>query len=285
MLDKLRKQRVTWTKVDRPAREGDRLEIDFDGTIDGEPFTGGSSKNVPLELGSGAMVPGFEDQLLGAEAGQQRTVEVTFPEDYASREVAGRTARFDVNVKAVAEPVLPALDDAFARAFGVADGGLEKLREEVQRNMQRELDAAIKVRIKQQVFDALLGRASIDVPDTLIEQEVDALVKKAGGDADAGGGRAGHEEEARRRVRLGLLLAEIIKRNQLQVDPQRVRETIEALAQSYEKPEEVVQWYYSNQEMLSGIQTLVMEDTVVEWVTSQARTEDKSLTFDELMQA
>jgi trigger factor len=283
MLEKLRKQRVTWTKVERPAREGDRLEIDFEGTIDGEPFTGGSSRNVPLELGSGAMVPGFEQQLLGAQPGERKTIQVTFPQDYASDEVAGKETRFEVNVNAVAEPALPALDDEFARAFGVGDGGVEKLREEVQNNMQRELEAAIKVRVKQQVFDALLERARIDVPASLIEQEVDALVKKAGG-TDAQTARAGHEEEARRRVSLGLLLAEIIKRNQLQVDPQRVRETIEILAQSYEKPDEVVQWYYSNQEMLSGIQTLVMEDTVVEWVVSQAGTQDKSVTFDELMQ-
>jgi len=285
MLEKLRNQRVTWTRVERPAAEGDRLEIDFQGTIDGQSFSGNSAKNVPLELGSGTMIPGFEEQLSGSSPGDRRTIDVTFPADYGSKEVAGKTAQFDVTVNAVAEAVLPELNDDFARAFGVGDGGLEKLREEVRQNMQRELDAAIKSRVKQQVFDALLEKSSIDIPASLIEREVDALVKKGSGAADAEADRSRYQEEARRRVSLGLLIAELIKRNQLQVDSERVRETIETLAQSYEKPEEVVQWYYSNQDMLAGIHTLVMEDTVVEWIASQAKTEDKSSTFEELMQS
>ena len=282
MIEKLRQQRVTWTKVERKSVEGDRLDIDFEGTVDGQPFTGNAGKNVPLELGSGSMVPGFEEQLVGAGAGDGNTIEVTFPSDYASREVAGKTAKFDVTVNAVAEAELPEVNDEFARAFGIADGGLDKLRAEIRSNMQRELAAAIKSQLKQQVFDALLEKADIDIPASLIESEVDALMKKE----EAGGGdRNRFAEEARRRVSLGLLIAEIIKRDQLQVDPQRVRETIENLAQSYEKPEEVVQWYYSNQEMLAGIQTLVMEDTVVEWVSGQARVEETSKTFDEIMQS
>ena len=285
MLEKLRKQRVTWTRVERSAAEGDRLEIDFQGTIDGQPFSGNSASNVPLELGSGAMIPGFEEQLTGSSAGDRKTIEVTFPADYASKEVAGKTAQFDVSVNAVAEAVLPELDDAFAKTFGVGDGGLDKLREEVRRNMHRELDAAVKSRVKQQVFESLLAKADIDVPAALIDQEVEALIKKEGDGADAGADRSRYEQEAKRRICLGLLIAELIKRHQLQVDPERVRETIEALAQSYEKPEEVVQWYYSNQDMLAGIQTLVMEDTVVEWVADQAKTEDKAYTFEELMQA
>jgi trigger factor len=285
MLEKLRKQRVTWTKVERPSADGDRLEIDFKGTIDGQSFSGNSASNVPLELGSGAMIPGFEQQLTGSSAGDRKTIEVTFPEDYASKEVAGKTAQFDVSVNAVAEAVLPELDDAFAKTFGVGDGGLDKLREEVRRNMARELDAAVKSRVKQQVFESLLAQADIDVPAALIDQEVEALIKKEGDAADAGADRSRYEQEARRRICLGLLIAELIKRHQLQVDPQRVRETIETLAQSYEKPEEVVQWYYSNQDMLAGIQTLVMEDTVVEWIAGHAKTEDKAYTFEELMQA
>ncbi len=285
MLEKLRKQRVTWTRVERPAAEGDRLEIDFQGTIDGQSFSGSSASNVPLELGSGTMIPGFEEQLTGSSAGERKTIEVTFPADYAAKEVAGKTAQFDVSVNAVAEAVLPELNDEFAKTFGVGDGGLDKLREEVQRNMGRELDAAVKSRVKQQVFESLLAETNIDVPAALIDQEVEALIKKEGDAADAGADRSRYEQEARRRICLGLLIAEIIKRNQLQVDPERVRETIETLAQSYEKPEEVVQWYYSNQDMLAGIQTLVMEDTVVEWIADQAKTEDKAYTFEELMQA
>ncbi|HHJ17866.1 MAG TPA: trigger factor [Gammaproteobacteria bacterium] len=285
MIERLRKQRITWSKVERAAAEGDRLEIDFEGTVDGQPFSGNAAKNVPLELGSGSMIPGFEEQLAGVSAGEAKTIEVTFPDDYGSSEVAGKTAKFDVTVHSVSEARLPEVDDEFARAFGIGDGSLDQLREEIRRNMERELEAAVKSRVKQQVFDALLEKANIDIPASLIDSEVDALIKKDENAADAGGDRGKYEEEARRRVSLGLLIAEIIQRNQLQVDPERVRKTVENIAQSYEKPEEVVQWYYSNQEMLSGVQTLIMEDTVVEWVAEQAKSTEKSMTFDELMQA
>jgi trigger factor len=285
MLEKLRKQRSTWTKAERASAQGDRLEIDFAGTIDGESFSGGSAKNVPLELGSNTMIPGFEEQLVGVSADEKKTIDVTFPDDYASREVAGKTAQFEIHVHAVAEAQLPELDDDFARAFGVGDGGLDKLREEITNNMQRELDAAIKSSVKKQVFEALLEKADLDVPTSLIDNEIDVLIKKDEAGADAGSDRSSYEEEARRRVSLGLLIADIIQRNQLQVDPEKVRETIENLAQSYEKPDEVVQWYYSNQEMLAGVQTLIMEDTVVEWVAGQAKVTEKTTTFDEIMQA
>jgi len=285
MLEKLRRQRVTWGKVERAAEDGDRIEIDFEGTIDGKPFSGNSAQNVPLELGSKSMIPGFEEQLVGVSAGESKTIEVTFPGDYGSAEVAGKTASFDVKVHAVAEAQLPELNDEFARVFGVGDGGLAKLREEIRRNMERELAAVIKSRVKQQVFDALLEKASLDVPGSLVDSEIEALIKKDEAAADAGADRGRYEDEARRRVSLGLLIAEIIRRNQLQIDPERVRETVENLAQSYEKPEEVVQWYYSNQEMLAGIQTLIMEETVVEWVAGQTKVLEKSITFDEIMQA
>ena len=285
MLDKLRRQRMTWTNVDRASADGDRIEIDFEGTVDGQAFSGNAAKNVPLELGSGAMIPGFEEQLTGVSAGDNKTIEVTFPEDYTSAEVAGKTAKFDITVHAVAESALPELDDEFARAFGVGDGGLDALREEVSKNMQRELDAAIKASIKSQVFEALLEKADLDIPASLLDSEIDALIKKEADGADAGGDRSRYEDEARRRVALGLLISEIIQRNQLAVDPDRVRETIEQMAQSYENPEEVVQWYYSNQEMLTGVQTLIMEETVVDWVVDQAQVEEKSTTFEEIMQA
>jgi len=285
MVEKLRKQRVTWANVERASGQGDRLEIDFKGTVDGQPFAGNEAQNVPLELGSGTMIPGFEEQLVGVSAGDTKTIEVTFPDDYASKEVAGKTAKFDVTVHSVAAAELPEVNDDFARAFGVTDGGVDQLRSEIRSNMERELEAAIKSRVKQQVFDALLDKVNVDVPASLIDSEVDALIKKDQGSADAGIDRSQLEAEARRRVALGLLIAEVIQRNQLQVDPERVRETIEKLAQSYEKPEEVVQWYYSNQDMLAGIQTLIMEDTVVEWVAGQARVNEKPAVFEEIIQA
>jgi trigger factor len=285
MLEKLRRQRATWNPVERAAQIGDRIEIDFEGSIDGQPFTGNTASQVPLELGSKAMIPGFEEQLTGVEAGDSRTIEVTFPEDYKSAEVAGKTASFDVKVRAVTAPELPEIDDDFARVFGVGEGGLEALRGEIRRNMERELNATVKSRVKQQVFDALIEKASIEVPTSLVDGEIDELVKKNASGADAGADRSRYEGEARRRVTLGLLIAEIIQRNQLQVDPQRVRQTIEDLAQSYEKPEEVVQWYYSNQDMLAGVQTLIMEETVVEWVSRQAKISEKSVGFSDIMQA
>ena len=285
MIEKLRKQRVTWTAVERASGQGDRLEIDFKGTVDGQPFAGNEAHNVPLELGSDTMIPGFEEQLVGVSAGDTKTIEVTFPDDYASQEVAGKTAKFEVTVHSVAAAELPEVNDDLASAFGVADGGMDQLRAEIRKNMERELEAAIKSRVKQQVFDALLEKVDVDVPSALIDSEIDALIKKDEASADAGGDRSRLEDEARRRVSLGLLISEVIQRNQLQVDPERVRETIEKLAQSYEKPEEVVQWYYSNQEMLAGIQTLIMEDTVVEWVTGQANVNEKPTNFEEIIQA
>lgn len=285
MLEKLRRQRVTWSKVERAAQQGDRIEIDFEGSIDGKPFAGNAAQHVPLELGSNSMIPGFEEQLVGVSPGASKTIEVTFPADYGSVEVAGKTASFEVKVHSVAAPELPEINDEFARVFGVGDGGLEKLREEIRSNMERELGAVIKSKVKQQVFDALLKKAAIDVPMSLIDSEIDALIKKNAAAADAPGDRSRYVDEARRRVSLGLLIAEIIKRNRLQIDPERVRQTIQELAQSYEKPDEVVQWYYSNQEMLAGIQTLIMEETVVEWIAGQTKITEISTSFVELMQA
>ena len=286
MIEKLRRQRGSWTEVERKAESGDRLEIDFTGTVDGKPFAGNEAKNVPLELGSNTMIPGFEEQLIGAGKGDQLTIEVTFPDDYASEEVAGKPAKFEVTVHSVSAPELPEVNEEFARAFGVTDGGVDQLRAEIRKNMERELEAAIKTSVKQQVFDALLERASLDVPAALVENEIDILVKKEDGAADAQAeDRDRYRDEAQRRVSLGLLISEIIQQNQLQVDPDRVRETIEKLAESYENPEEVVQWYYSNQDMLAGIQTLIMEDTVVEWVTGQASVNEKPTSFEEIIQA
>lgn len=282
MMEKLRRQRMTWKTVERPAQSGDRVLIDFHGTIDGKDFSGNKGKKVPVELGGGAMIPGFEEQLLGASAGESRTLTVTFPENYGAKEVAGKTAQFEAQVKDVAESVLPDLDDTLAKSFGVAD--VASLRNEVRGNMERELSAAVRARLKHSVFDRLLERVDMDLPDSLIRNEINALVKNGGGAADKRPeADAKLEQEARRRVALGLLIGEIVRENHLAVDQHKVRETIESIAASYEKPEEVVKWYYGNQEMLTGIQTLVMEDTVVEWIAGRAKVSEKQTTFDEIM--
>lgn len=285
MLEKLRKQRVEWQPKEGDAALGDRLVIDFEGTIDGESFSGNKASNLPLELGSKTMIDTFEDQLVGAKAGEERTLEVTFPADYRFADVAGKPARFAVKVSQVQAPRLPELDDGFANSFGISEGGLDGLRAEVRRNMERELAQTIKNRVKRQVFDALLEQNAIEVPKALVASEVDALARQAEQQGMQSGGREAFESEASRRVALGLIIGEIIRRNQLQVDPERVRAEVENLSASYEKPEEVVQYYYSNREALAGVQSYVMEDMVTDWVLDQAQVTEEPATFDGIMQS
>lgn len=285
MLDKLRKQRVEWDAKDGAAALGDRVIIDFEGTIDGEAFSGNKASNLPLELGSKTMIDTFEDQLVGATAGEERTVEVTFPADYRFTDVAGKPARFAVKVTQVQAARLPELDDTFANSFGISEGGLEGLRGEVRRNMERELTQTIKNKVKRQVFDALLEQNAIAVPKALVNNEIDALARQAQEQGLQAAGREAFENEASRRVALGLIIGEIIRRNQLQADPERVRAEIDNLSASYEKPEEVVQYYYNNREALAGVQSYVMEDIVTEWVLDQAQVTEESASFDSIMQS
>jgi trigger factor len=272
MLEKLRKQRATWKAVDRAAQPDDQVVIDFEGTIGGQAFSGGKGEKLPLVLGSNTMVPGFEDQLIGAGAGEERTLRVAFPADYPSREIAGKGVDFSVRVHSVSEMVLPDLDDNFARAFGVADKGIEGLRQEVAANMRRELKQLVKANLKDQVFSGLLERNPVEVPRSMISDEATRLQS---------------QQDAERRVRLGVLVTAIVKQNRIQIDPDRVRETVETIAASYEKPEEVVQWYYGNQEMLGNIQSAVMEEQVVDWVleNSGVQVENTNTTFDRLVEA
>ncbi|MCW8874299.1 MAG: trigger factor [Gammaproteobacteria bacterium] len=285
MLEKLRKQRVSWEPKDTAAALGDRVIIDFVGTIDGESFSGNKASNLPLELGSKTMIDTFEDQLVGAKAGEERSIEVNFPADYSFADVAGKPARFEVKISQVQAARLPELDDSFADSFGISGGGLQGLRAEVRRNMERELNQTIKNKVKRQVFDALMEQNAIDVPKALVSSEVDALARQAEQQGMQSGGREAFENEASRRVALGLIIGEIIRRNQLQVDPERVRAEVENLSASYEKPEEVVQYYYSNRDALAGVQSYVMEDIVMDWVLDQAQVTEESTTFDNVMQS
>ncbi len=285
MLEKLRKQRVSWESKEGAAALGDRVIIDFEGTIDGESFSGNKASNLPLELGSKTMIDTFEEQLVGAKAGEERSIEVKFPVDYSFADVAGKPARFEVKVNQVQAARLPELDDSFADSFGISGGGLEGLRAEVRRNMERELGQTIKNKVKRQVFDALMEQNAIDVPKALVSSEVDALARQAEQQGLQSGGREAFENEASRRVALGLIIGEIIRRNQLQVDPERVRAEVENLSASYEKPEEVVQYYYSNRDALAGVQSYVMEDIVTDWVLDQAQVTEESATFDSVMQS
>ena len=285
MITNLRKQRATWNVVERAAQHNDQVSIDFEGTVeDGKPFTGNKGEKMPIVLGSGSMVPGFEEQLVGVSAGEEKTVEVTFPENYPSTEIAGKTAQFKVKVHSVSEMALPDLDDAFARAFGVDEKGIAGLREEVTANMRRELKGLLVSRMKDEVFTKLLEKNPVEVPRNLIDSELEHLKTQEG---MQGFDAQTLETNAQKRVKLGVLVSEIARQNQIQIDPDRVRGTIETIAGSYEKPEEVVQWYYGNQEMLAGVQSAVMEEQIVDWIMahSGAEVKEEDMSFQALVDA
>jgi trigger factor len=283
MLENLRQQRATWNVVERTAQPGDQVNIDFEGTIGGAPFAGNKAEQMSLVLGANTMIPGFEDQLAGVSAGDEKTLNITFPDDYAAAEVAGKDAEFQVKVHSVSEAVLPELDDDFARAFGIDENGMDGLREEITNNMQRELSGLITSKLKEQVFSGLLEANPVEVPRTLIESEIQQLQSQ---ESNQGVDASSLQATAERRVKLGVLISEIVKLNNIQVDPDRVRKLVDTIAESYEKPEEVVQWYYGNQEMLAGVQSSVMEELAVEWVISSSGAEviEKETGFSDLVE-
>lgn len=291
MFDKLRNQRAEWKEVDRAAGNGDQVTIGFVGTIDGEAFTGGTADEVPLVLGSGSMIAGFEEQLVGIGAGEERTIKVTFPEDYQAKELAGKEAEFRVTAHKVAEQVLPELDDAFAESFGITEGGMEALAREVRANMERELETKVRDQVKQQVMDRLLEKqGDIDLPKALIDQEIEAIMQQTGltmGDTekmkDPELVRGLFEEPARRRVALGLILAEISSRNKISLDPERLKQKVEAMAMTYEDPEAFVKWASSDASARAQIESLAMEEQVVDWLLDQVEVNEVPGSFDEIM--
>ncbi len=289
MLETIRKQRKTWQAVDRPAQEGDQLTIDFVGTLDGEEFQGGTAQQVKIELGSKRMIPGFEEQLIGAKPGDELTLDVTFPEDYHAKDLAGKAVQFATTVHSVEEPVLPELNDEFATEFGIKEGGLEALKQQVRENMQREAEQTIAMRVKEQVFDGLMGLDLLEVPKALVDGEIENLVKQRQQDMQQYGvpaqdvDPAQFETQARRRVSLGLILSEVIKANDITVPPARLREAVEKLASSYEYPEEVVKYYYADKDRLKEVENVTLEEMAVEHVLSQAKVSDKKTSFDALM--
>lgn len=287
MVERLRQQRKTWSPMERPAADGDRIKMSFQGTVDGEPFEGGSAEDLEIELGSSRMIPGFEEQLQGASAGDERVVEVTFPDDYPKAELAGKPARFDVKVSEVQESALPALDADFVAAFGVADGDLDRFRADVRNNMERELAQRVKTKIKNQVMDLLLEVNSIDLPDVLVAQEIATLKDQTRQSLGGGSFELPDEpfaESARRRVSLGLIVAELVKRHNLSPEPARVRAAVQDLAATYEDPQAVADHYYADAKRLSSIQSLVLEDRVVEQVMEEVDVTDDPTTFEALTQ-
>ncbi|MBP7824243.1 trigger factor [Pseudomonas fluvialis] len=286
MLDILRKQNTRFEAVERAAENGDQLNIDFVGKIEGEAFAGGSAKGTALVLGSGRMIPGFEDALVGAKAGEERVITPTFPEDYQNLELAGKTAEFTVTVNAVAAPVLPELNEQFFALFGASEGGLEGFRAEVRKNMERELRQAIKSKVKNQVMEGLLAANPVELPKALVANEVQRLrvqaVQQFGGNIKPEQLPAElFEEQAKRRVSLGLIIAEVVKQAELKPDDARVRELIEEMASAYQEPEQVVAWYYKNEQQLGEVRSVVLEEQVVDTVLQKAKVTDKPVSYEE----
>jgi len=292
MIETIRKQNMNWQAVEREAKEGDRLNLDFKGFIDGEAFDGGSGEGMQVELGSGRMIPGFEDGLMGARAGEDRTLNVTFPENYHATELAGKPVVFEAHINSVEEPVLPEVDAEFAKKLGVESGDLTEMRSEIRENMQRELDTRLRSRLKEAVMDTLLAANPIEAPKSLIESEERTLLQQMLQNLASQGMQQQDlsginpemfREQAEKRVSLGLIMSEIVKANDLKVEPEAVKARIEEIAAPYEHPEQVVKWYQSDRQRLSEVESLVFEDQVVDWVLEQARVVEKPVSFDEIM--
>jgi trigger factor len=291
MIDTLRRQRATWVDTSAAAKDEDRLEIDFDGSVDGEAFEGGSAQAFSLALGSKRMIPGFEDGLVGVKAGEERDLNVVFPADYQVEALKGKAAVFKVKVGKVQTPELPEVNDTFIKTFGVTDGGVEKFRTDVRKNMQRELKQAIKNNTKTQVLEGLVAAHNLDVPKALVANEIGRLrqnmLKQFGGNAkNVNPDMLPDElftEQAKRSVVLGLLVGEIIKTSALQVDADRVKTLIEEIAESYETPAEVVNWYYGNKEQLQQVESVVLEDQVIDKLLAEAQVTDKVMPYEEVL--
>lgn len=290
-LEILRKQRVSYEDADRAAAKEDRVVIDFLGKKDGAPFQGGQASDYPFVLGQGQMLPDFETAVEGLKAGDNKNFDLTFPADYFSKDLAGQTVQFEITVKQVQAAKLPEIDSAFAETMGIVDGDIAKMRAEIEGNLKREVKRRIESRLKDQVMEALLKANPISVPNALVEMEVQRLMQAARQDMEQRGMKIKDfpiqpewfGDQAKRRVSLGLILAEVVKTEHLQAKPEQVRTMVEETAQSYEHPEEVVRWYYAQPQRLSEVEGVVIENNVVEWALSKAKVTEKAVAFDELM--
>ncbi|CAK1693253.1 trigger factor [Vibrio crassostreae] len=288
MIETLRKQQATWTEVEAAADAGSRATIDFVGSIDGEEFEGGKAENFPLEMGAGRMIPGFEDGIVGKTAGMEFEIDVNFPEDYHAENLKGKAAKFSIKLNKVEARELPELNEEFVSKFGAADG-VEGLKAEVRKNMERELKQAVKNRIKEQAIDGLVNENNIDVPSALIDQEIGVLRQQAaqrfGGNTEAADQlpRELFEEQAKRRVVVGLLLGEVIKTEELKADDEKVKAIIEEMATAYEDPTEVIAYYEQNEQMMNNMRNVALEEQAIDAIIAKAQVSDKEVSFNELM--
>ncbi len=294
MIEVFRNQQGKWESAERAAQEGDQVTIDFLGTRDGEPFEGGSAEGTELQLGSGRMIPGFEDGIVGMSAGEEKTLDLSFPEEYHNEDLRGAAVQFAITLHSVSERVPAALDEELFKTYGVEEGGEETFRTEIADNMRRELKTAVRNQVKQQVLDAVIDKhADQDVPKALVENEINAMRQQMFQQF----GGAGSEdmdiesllpaemftEQAERRVKLGLVLNEMVSSRELKADADKIRAAVEEIASTYQEPEQVVNWYYSNQEQLAGVENMVLEDAVIEAILESANVSDKECSYQEAL--
>lgn len=293
-IDILRKQRRTFAQraKDAPAEDGDRVTVDFAGKIDGEPFDGGKAEDFSFLIGEGQMLPEFENAVRGMKVGESKTFPLAFPEDYQGKEVAGKTADFMVTVQKIEAGHLPEVNEALAKSLGVTEGTVEGLRADIRKNLEREVKFRVAARNKQAVMDALAAKAELDLPKASVQAEINRLMDSARADLKARGMKDADKApfpedifrpQAERRVRLGLVVAELVRANNLQATPEQIKAHVEEMAASYEKPEEVVRYYYADNRRLADVEALVIENNVTEHVLAKAKVTDKNLAFDELM--
>jgi trigger factor len=290
MIETLRKQRQTWELVERAAASDDMVNIDYAGKLNGEEFEGGSAQGTNLVLGSERMIPGFEAGIEGKSASDVFTLDLSFPEEYHNKELAGKEVAFEITLNSVSEQVMPVVDEEFYKSFGVEDGGNDAFREEVTSNMGRELKTASRNKLKTKIMDALVEAVETDIPDALVAGEIQQLREQAlqqfGGGQNIDANMLPDElfkEQAARRVLLGLVLGEVIQQQELKADPAKVREAIEELAATYESPDDVINWYYGNQEQLGTIESNVLEDQVFDYIIGQSAVTDKQVDYQEVI--
>ena len=291
MLETVRGQHKEWVSVERAAKDGDQLNINFKGIIDGEVFPGGEASDMPIEIGSGRMIKGFEEGLIGATVGDDVTLNVTFPDDYHAKELAGKPAQFETHVNKVEEAKLPELNDEFAKKLGIKDASVENMQKEIKASMQLELDNRLNTKLKTAVMDALINAHDFDVPTPLVEEESEAIKKnmlenmKQQGMQDQGMDIASSmfADQAIRRVKLGLIMSEIVKSEKIEADEERVKKKIEEIAAPYEQPQQVVDWYNGDKQRLAEVRALVTEEQVVDWAMEKAKVVDKAIAFKDVM--
>lgn len=295
MVENLRKQRQAFVESENAVETGDKATFDFEGSIDGEKFDGGSAEDFSLEIGSGRMIPGFEDGIIGMKKGEEKTIDVTFPEDYQAENLKGKQAQFKITLKKVEKAQLPEIDDAFLELFGVKEGGIDQLKADVRKNMEREIKGAARNQVKQAAFDALVEKNEFDIPSSMLEQEIDRqrnmMLNRFAQQFGANPSNFNKdmlpnelfEDQALRSARLGVLISNLIETQKIEVDQDRVKAYIDEMAENYEDPQEVIDFYSNDKEQRANIEAVVLEDQVVDYILAQGKVSDKEISYQDLL--